>query len=129
MNTQSHATRLADYTGMLSALLCLVHCLTIPALALIFGMTQIYLPHELSDVLFVVLSLVSAAIVARRSSRRFRLVLMILIVAMIGAFWLKHAMHDPVWLDYLGYTGSLGLAVTHFIHLKTCKNDACSPNS
>jgi MerC mercury resistance protein len=116
--------RAADYGGILSAGLCVLHCAAGPALLAFWGSHAA--PEEGPwDLIFLGLSAgLAAAATWRLSSRGLR-------VALWGWFGLFAAAtllsdHYPA-LRWAQYAASLGLMGTHLLNLRFCRRCVAAP--
>ena len=110
----------SDKVGIISSLLCLIHCLAIP---LIFGFSAealhaIHHDYPVIDYIFAVISLIAAYFSIRKTDKTalkigfiFGWILFILGVIM-------HGNHIMVWSLHLG---TLILIITHLVNLRTCR--------
>ncbi len=107
----------SDRIGIISSVLCLVHCLALPIFLGLQPLAHQNLPEgwHFLDYIFLVMSVLAVYFTTYRMPWRRKWVFyLVLIVLMVGIFgetrW--------PWLSYLGYLGSLGLILMHLVNLR-----------
>lgn len=110
----------ADYIGITGSVLCLIHCLITPVLVL----TSTLLNHDtlrigfLSlDYLFIGINIVAVWSASRHTSRPIRMALW----SFLALFATGLLLEDVPGFDYVAYTASLGLVVTHLANIRYCR--------
>jgi hypothetical protein len=115
-------TNKSDKFGILSAILCIIHCTFLP-LAFAFITTNIDIPFSqfsyLLDLGFIVISLAAVYFSARHSpSLAIKSTLWIFVTVFIAGIALEHI---TSWGKVIAFTGSIGLIVAHFYNLRYCR--------
>lgn len=101
----------SDFLGMLSSILCLIHCLALPFIVVFFGETLKSLEHlEFADWIFAVISLYAAYDSLRKTqSKGLRITFIIgWLFFIIGIIF-----HESGVLSYSLHLGSLILITSH----------------
>jgi MerC mercury resistance protein len=114
----------SDYIGILSAGLCLVHCILLP---IFFAMRSINFEHEVEggfkwDYVFLVLSFYAVYHSAKHSpSALIKKVLWGLFSILTACIFLESISEI---FEYLIILASLGLVAVHFVNLRHCQRCA-----
>ena len=118
--THSHGK--ADYIGIAGSILCIIHCLMVPALA--FGSTLAHKPHAhvglvSLDYVFILIN-GAAVFYATREHKSLPLRILLWGALVVFAVSLIFEGHAPVF-TILGYVGSGLLIIGHMINLYICQ--------
>lgn len=111
---------LADYTGIASSGLCIIHCLLMP---LVFSAQSVYLQHQDGvpfhlDYLFLFLSFVAVYYVTRQNSSHW---INTLLWLSFGLFAVSVIFQDVFYiLIYFQYLASFLLILGHILHIRRC---------
>jgi len=121
MKSTTHSHSKADYIGILGSVLCIVHCLLVPALA--FG-TTLSSHHDHAglislDYLFILVNGVAVFFATREHKSVPVRVLLWGALAIFSVSLIFEAKH-PVF-TYLGYAGSGLLIIGHLLNLYICQ--------
>ncbi|MES2518504.1 MAG: MerC domain-containing protein [Bacteroidota bacterium] len=113
-----------DYLGIISSGICLIHCLATPILFFVQRYFQKKLQsdayeNQYWDYVFLLVSFIAVFSTTQHlKSRR--------IIVVFWAFFTLFAVailfeDDFKYLNFLGYTSSIGLIITHLLNIKHCK--------
>lgn len=118
----THAHGKADYIGILGSILCIIHCLVVPALT--FGSTLLY-SHDTHagllslDYLFILINGIAVFYAARgHQSLPIRLLLWGAL-ALFSVSLIFEGTH-PIF-SWLGYAGSVLLITGHLLNIYICR--------
>lgn len=106
-----------DWAGILSASLCVVHCLLTPVLIILLSDTAWW--HQVSY-FFLAVSFY-AAFRATQHSRASKILTLIWLSFLILAFSILFEDAYP-WLHEVSYLASFGLVAGHILNIRYCKH-------
>ena len=118
----SHSHNKADYVGILGSLLCIVHCLAMPVLALgsAFGHDHhLHIGFLSLDYLFILIN-AAAVYFATRNHRSVFINILLWSALLLFAVSLIFEERNAVF-QWLGYLGSALLITGHLINLYICQ--------
>lgn len=109
----------SDKIGIISSILCLIHCLAIPLIFALSAEALHFSEHEFPflDYTFAFVALIAAVLSSRKTDNRrlkkaFAIGWLMFIVGVI--------FHDSDYLVYLLHLGSLVLIISHYFNIKAC---------
>ena len=118
----THSHNKADYVGILGSVLCIIHCVAMPALAVSTTFTHNHHMHMgfiSLDYFFILINGI-AVYFATRNHKSFLLRIFLWSALLIFAVSLIfEGCHDL--FQWLGYLGSVLLIAGHFINLYICQ--------
>jgi len=118
----THSHNKADYVGILGSVLCIIHCVAMPALAIGTSLTHNHHTHIgfiSLDYFFILINGI-AVYFATRNHKSFLLRIFLWSALLIFAVSLIfEGRHDL--FQWLGYLGSVLLIAGHFINLYICQ--------
>ncbi|MCE7065342.1 MerC domain-containing protein [Dyadobacter sp. CY326] len=116
----SHSHSKADYIGILGSVLCIVHCLLVPALA--FGTTMSHHAHAglvSLDYLFILINGVAVFYATRNHKSLAVRAILWGALAIFSVSLILEAKH--LVFTWLGYAGSALLIFGHLLNLYLCQ--------
>ena len=122
---ESTNTRLSDYLGMISAIICLIHCLVGPVLVGIGAAhsdhiheeaSGFWANHELFDITFLLIGLIAVYFSASHTHERWMKVLLWMSYVFLAATLLMGSF--SVLFQYLSCGAALIVIFAHFVKLK-----------
>jgi hypothetical protein len=124
---RNYITKYADYLGIGSSIICLVHCLAVPAMALASS-TYLEFGHvgtDVSEWTALILSLVAVWQASKRSPfASVRKLLWVFLALFITCTLLSHWSLELAWLKVVAYLGSFGLIAAHIINIRKSRDCA-----
>jgi len=111
----------ADHIGITGSVLCLIHCLAVPVIALLStGAAQAGHYHEVgNDYVFIFICIVAVYFAARSAYHRAVKVSLWFFVALFAlGLLVGRNIHELEWLEYLAHTATLGLIITHLVNIR-----------
>ncbi len=106
----------ADVLGIISAILCLIHCLFVPVLLVIGSVTEHMGGHWGSlDYLFIVLALLAVINATRYASRNIAFGMWLSMIVFVAGLLMHHVYAEALIVSTLA---SVALAVFHIINYK-----------
>ena len=118
----------SDKVGVISSLLCLIHCLALPAIISAEPILSEFLLEELAFVeyLFLVLSFIAVYFSSRKSPLHLKYTFYIVLSVFTLAVLLEE---QYTWMPYLAYLGSICLISTHLVNYYKYQRCAVAPKS
>ena len=110
-----------DKVGILSAILCVIHCTVIPlSLAILANLKDPFGEFSLVlDSLFIIIALSAVFFSARNgSSSRIKFFLWLFVAVFILGVILDHLI---TFGKIIALAGSFGLIITHFFNIRSCR--------
>lgn len=110
----------SDLLGMVSAGLCLIHCIVLPIFLLSATFSTGLLSHNWHwlDYIFIMLALVAVYFSAKRVSNLYIRIGMWLSVFIFGVALLAHEISE--YAQYISIAASLTLMLLHFVNIRHC---------
>lgn len=124
----------ADKLGLTGSVLCLVHCMALPVLAafstgLAGGVPHIHGQLFPGDDYFFILLAVVAVLFSLKyvRSKKIAISLVVCILLFSVPMGLSHHIHFLHQFEWLSHIGAIGLAVTHWLNLRSLRTqkNAC----
>jgi uncharacterized membrane protein (UPF0136 family) len=118
---EAHSHSKADYVGILGSVLCIVHCMLVPALA--FG-SSVVTHHEHTglrslDFLFIIINGLAVFYATRNHKSLLLGILLWGALTLFAAALIFEGKHPA--FTWLGYVGSALLIVGHLVNLYICQ--------
>ncbi|MBX2844422.1 MAG: MerC domain-containing protein [Flammeovirgaceae bacterium] len=119
----------ADQIGITGSIICLIHCLAVPVLALIGSGLSAGGSHyhwfEGDEYFFVAISFSAVYFASRNTqSNLIKIVLWFFSVLFALSISLSHHSHEYNWLIYLSHFSTVCLIIAHFINIKSIRKQA-----
>ncbi len=111
----SEISKRADYLGVCSSVLCLVHCLTPPAIILSSNALGSWFDHLWFDVFFALISATAVYLTTR--NRRMNWINALLWTS-LGSLLMGMLFEDLLWMRLLSYFAALGLLFGHLVNIR-----------
>ena len=118
----------SDKVGVVSSLLCLIHCLVLPAIISIEPLLSEFLFEELHFVeyLFLALSFIAVYFSSKKSPVHLKYIFYIV----LGVFTLAILLEEQfTWMPYLAYLGSVCLITAHLVNYYKYQRCAVAPKT
>lgn len=109
------AQKKADFLGVLSSILCLVHCLIPPAILLSSNALSHYADHLWFDVFFALFSAIAVYLTTRgRQQSWISVMLWVSLLSLV----LGLGFEELVWMRALSYAAAVGLIIGHSLNIR-----------
>ncbi|MDW7691435.1 MerC domain-containing protein [Flammeovirgaceae bacterium SG7u.111] len=114
----------ADLIGISGSVLCLIHCLAVPIIALFSaGLTSAHQHLGVgNDIIFMFVCLVAVYFAVRTAaSSSIKIALWVFMGTFFISMSLGRNFHELEWMEYLAHISTLGLIITHIVNIKEKK--------
>ena len=118
----THSHNKADYVGILGSVLCIIHCVAMPAMAIGTSLTQNHHMHIgfiSLDYFFILINGIAVYFATRNHKSLLLRIFLWSALLIFAVSLIFEGRHDL--FQWLGYLGSVLLIAGHFINLYICQ--------
>jgi hypothetical protein len=103
-----------DLIGIISSVLCLVHCLVPSFILLGSQFASGFIDHETFDIVFLIVSTL-AVLASRDSKKHIKLLMWTSLVALSASIMMEHMLV----MEIISYIAALGLVIAHSLNIRS----------